>query len=230
MADDVLSPGPQVRQLLMLLGRGTVCTVRERRKCVQFLHIGPTNGLPEILEGLYSHYLPQQDLESDGPYHEIYLDDWSRVAPQQRVEVVGLAVLERLDDEALDAPRLALPPGHPRGAVGRRSGAGRRDAWVGLRDASGRRRDVRCDVCSGADRVGSYRRLPGREPAAAGRAASYGAQEAPSASPAEPEKIRRIGKGRRPPSPSRRGRSQSRGSKKDKDSRRRSDSRSARGR
>ena len=53
-------------------------------KCVQFLHIGPTNGLPEILEGLYSHYLPQQDLESDGPYHEIYLDDWSRVAPQQR--------------------------------------------------------------------------------------------------------------------------------------------------
>ena len=29
--------GPQARQLLMLLGRGTVCTVRERRKCVQFL-------------------------------------------------------------------------------------------------------------------------------------------------------------------------------------------------
>ena len=31
------SLGTQVRQLLMLLGRGTVCTVRERRKCVQFL-------------------------------------------------------------------------------------------------------------------------------------------------------------------------------------------------
>ena len=31
------SLGPQERQLLMLLGRGTVCTVRERRKCVQFL-------------------------------------------------------------------------------------------------------------------------------------------------------------------------------------------------
>ena len=31
------SLGPQEQQLLMLLGRGTVCTVRERRKCVQFL-------------------------------------------------------------------------------------------------------------------------------------------------------------------------------------------------
>jgi len=53
-------------------------------KCVQFLHVDETDGLPEILEGLYGDYLPQQGLEPDGPYHEIYLDDWSRVAPQRR--------------------------------------------------------------------------------------------------------------------------------------------------
>lgn len=53
-------------------------------KCVQFLHIGETTDLPEILAGLYGDYLGQQGLEPDGPYHEIYLDDWSRVAPHQR--------------------------------------------------------------------------------------------------------------------------------------------------
>ena len=53
-------------------------------KCVQFLHVGQTKDLPDILEGLYGDYLPQQGLEPDGPYHEIYLDDWSRVAPRQR--------------------------------------------------------------------------------------------------------------------------------------------------
>ncbi len=53
-------------------------------ECVQFLHVGETTDLPEILAELYGHYLGQQGLEPDGPYHEIYLDDWSRVAPRQR--------------------------------------------------------------------------------------------------------------------------------------------------
>jgi hypothetical protein len=53
-------------------------------KCVQFLHIGRTNDLPEILAGLYNDYLPKEGLEPSGPYHEIYLDDWSRTAPSQR--------------------------------------------------------------------------------------------------------------------------------------------------
>lgn len=53
-------------------------------KCVQFLHVGSTSDLPHILEGLYHDYLPQEGLEPDGPYHEIYLDDWSRVTPSQR--------------------------------------------------------------------------------------------------------------------------------------------------
>lgn len=53
-------------------------------KCVQFLHVGQTSDLPKTLEELYGDYLPQQGLEPDGPYHEIYLDDWSRAAPPQR--------------------------------------------------------------------------------------------------------------------------------------------------
>jgi hypothetical protein len=53
-------------------------------KCVQFLHLGETDDLPEVLAGLYGDYLAQQGLEPDGPYHEIYLDDWSRVAPARR--------------------------------------------------------------------------------------------------------------------------------------------------
>ncbi|MBC2859458.1 GyrI-like domain-containing protein [Stappia sp. 28M-7] len=53
-------------------------------ECVQVLHVGETDDLPEILAGLYGDHLPEQGLEADGPYHEIYLDDWSRVAPQRR--------------------------------------------------------------------------------------------------------------------------------------------------
>jgi len=52
--------------------------------CVQFLHVGQESDLPAILAGLYGDYLPQEGLEPAGPYHEIYLDDWSRVAPGQR--------------------------------------------------------------------------------------------------------------------------------------------------
>lgn len=53
-------------------------------RCVQYLHVGPVNDLPLILGKLYSQYLPQAGLEPSGPYHEIYLDDWSRVAPGKR--------------------------------------------------------------------------------------------------------------------------------------------------
>lgn len=53
-------------------------------KCVQFLHVGQTDDLPQIIKCLYGNYLPQEGLEPDGPYHEIYLDDWSRVSQRQR--------------------------------------------------------------------------------------------------------------------------------------------------
>ncbi|MDP3405174.1 MAG: GyrI-like domain-containing protein [Brevundimonas sp.] len=53
-------------------------------QCAQTLHVGPTEDMPAILQGLYGDYLPGQGLEAAGPYHEIYLDDWNRVAPLQR--------------------------------------------------------------------------------------------------------------------------------------------------
>lgn len=55
---------------------------------MQFLHLGRASDRPEILAGLYTDYLPQAGLEPGGPYHESYLDDWSRVAPPQR-RIIG---------------------------------------------------------------------------------------------------------------------------------------------
>jgi hypothetical protein len=64
-------------------------------KCVQLLHVGPTSDLPAILEGLYADYLPQERLEPAGPYHEIYLDDFNRVAPAHRKIIIRQPVRER---------------------------------------------------------------------------------------------------------------------------------------
>lgn len=49
-------------------------------RCVQTLHVGPPAGIPETLARLYDDFLPRMGLEPEGRYHEIYLDDWSRVA------------------------------------------------------------------------------------------------------------------------------------------------------
>lgn len=57
-------------------------------RCVQYLHVGPADDVPAILQGLYADYLPQERLEPAGPYHEIYLDDFDRVAPAKRKIIV----------------------------------------------------------------------------------------------------------------------------------------------
>tara|TARA_R100000365_G_C2748110_1_gene78920 strand:+ start:8330 stop:8959 length:630 start_codon:yes stop_codon:yes gene_type:complete len=57
-------------------------------KCVQYLHVGHMEEISTVLAGLYGEYLPQEGLEPDGPYHEIYLDDFNRVAPVKRKIVV----------------------------------------------------------------------------------------------------------------------------------------------
>jgi hypothetical protein len=56
--------------------------------CVQYLHVGPMEEVSTVLAGLYGEYLPQERLEPAGPYHEIYLDDFSRVAPANRKIIV----------------------------------------------------------------------------------------------------------------------------------------------
>ncbi|MFC5371270.1 hypothetical protein ACFPIF_01815 [Brevundimonas faecalis] len=56
--------------------------------CVQRLHLGQVDDLPDLLRDLYLDYLPREALEPAGAYHEIYLDDWSRVAPARRRIIV----------------------------------------------------------------------------------------------------------------------------------------------
>ena len=53
-------------------------------RCVQILHAGPADDVPPLLRRLYTRFLPDHGLEPAGAYHEIYLDDWSRVAPEKR--------------------------------------------------------------------------------------------------------------------------------------------------
>ncbi len=57
-------------------------------RCVQYMHVGAIDELPTVLAGLYGEYLPQTGLEAAGPYHEIYLDDFNRVAPANRKIIV----------------------------------------------------------------------------------------------------------------------------------------------
>lgn len=63
-------------------------------KCVQFLHAGETGDLPSSLRRLYGTYLPEARLEPNGPYHEIYLGDWTRVTPSQRKIIIRQPVLQ----------------------------------------------------------------------------------------------------------------------------------------
>lgn len=55
----------------------------EEGTCVQIMHIGTADEVPALLEKLYKEFIPQQDLEPMGAYHEIYLDDWARTAPEK---------------------------------------------------------------------------------------------------------------------------------------------------
>ncbi len=64
-------------------------------RCAQIMHIGEHEKIPEILTMLYNDFLPKNGLEPNGPYHEIYLDDWSRIAPQKRKIILRQPVRSR---------------------------------------------------------------------------------------------------------------------------------------
>lgn len=53
-------------------------------RCAQIMHFGRQQEVPATLERLYTEFLPQNKLDPAGPYHEIYLNDWSRVPPEKR--------------------------------------------------------------------------------------------------------------------------------------------------
>ena len=57
-------------------------------KSVQIMHIGDYEGVGPLCEKLYGEFLRENNLIPSGYYHEIYLNDPSRVAPEKRKIVI----------------------------------------------------------------------------------------------------------------------------------------------
>ena len=60
----------------------------EEGHVVQIMHVGAHQNQQETLDDLYQNYLPAQGLEPSGYYHEIYLNDHKRTAPDKRKTVL----------------------------------------------------------------------------------------------------------------------------------------------
>ena len=54
----------------------------------QIMHIGDYSRIQGICKKLYEEFLPENNLQPNGHYHEIYLNDPSRTAPEKRKVVV----------------------------------------------------------------------------------------------------------------------------------------------
>jgi hypothetical protein len=72
-------------------------------KSVQIMHVGDYSEVAAICRKLYHAYLPQHDLEPNGHYHEIYLNDPSRTAPGKRRIVIRQPVRPVVRREPTDA-------------------------------------------------------------------------------------------------------------------------------
>ena len=57
-------------------------------KCVQIMHIGEYEKIGAVCEKLYNEFLPDNNLTPNGYYHEIYLNDPKRTAPEKRKVVI----------------------------------------------------------------------------------------------------------------------------------------------
>ena len=57
-------------------------------RSVQITHIGDYNELTAVCDILYNEYLPENNLKPNGYYHEIYLNDPARTAPNKRKVVI----------------------------------------------------------------------------------------------------------------------------------------------
>jgi len=62
-------------------------------KSVQIMHVGDYKDLGAVCEKLYNEYLPTNNLEPNGYYHEIYLNDPTRTAPKKRKIVIRQPVI-----------------------------------------------------------------------------------------------------------------------------------------
>nr|WP_321360401.1 GyrI-like domain-containing protein [uncultured Hyphomonas sp.] len=65
----------------------------EEGRSVQIMHVGKAGEIPALLEKLYTEFLPGNDLSPVGAYHEIYLDDWARTAPEKRKIILRQPVI-----------------------------------------------------------------------------------------------------------------------------------------
>ena len=57
-------------------------------KCVQIMHVGDYKEIGGVCDELYNQYLPTNNLKPNGYYHEIYLNDPTRTAPNKRKIVI----------------------------------------------------------------------------------------------------------------------------------------------
>ncbi len=57
-------------------------------KSVQIMHIGDYSEIQSVCDKLYNEFLPKNNLIPNGYYHEIYLNDPSRVMPEKRKMVL----------------------------------------------------------------------------------------------------------------------------------------------
>jgi hypothetical protein len=57
-------------------------------KSVQIMHVGDYGKIQSVCDTLYNEFLPKNNLKPNGYYHEIYLNDPNRVAPEKRKTVI----------------------------------------------------------------------------------------------------------------------------------------------
>jgi len=57
-------------------------------KSVQIMHVGDYDDVGAVCKKLYNEYLPENNLEPNGHYHEIYLNDPTRTASEKRKVVI----------------------------------------------------------------------------------------------------------------------------------------------
>ncbi len=52
-------------------------------RCVQTLHVGPYDSEAEVLARMHHEFIPDNGLRMVGKHHEIYLNDFRKVAPEK---------------------------------------------------------------------------------------------------------------------------------------------------
>jgi hypothetical protein len=68
--------------------------------CVQIMHIGSEDDAVPTMDRLYKEFLPEHQLVATGYFHEIYLSDPKRVAPERMRTVLRQPVAHVEDAEA----------------------------------------------------------------------------------------------------------------------------------